>query len=509
MSRKFKRMALITLMFGLIFPLGSAQRMGGGGGGMGCGCGSTGGAIIDPPIGSSFMDLPQAVNLSATPGVVEVDLDVRRAPININGATANLMTYNGLFPGPVIRIRRGDILSVKLTNSLPRTTQTNMLGHVINRINLHTHGFHVSPEGQSDNVMYEVEPGGTYYHVYDSSMQPGGVLNFYHTHKHGLSAEQYWAGLCGPLVIEDETDVLAPYETHIMILKDITINGAEPAAHATMMDYMHGKEGQIIMVNGQVNPRLTLKAGQVQRWRILNASNARFYRLALDSHVMHLIGTDGGLLDKPYAVSELLLSPGERVDVLVKASQSSGNYRLRALPYSRMGNMGGETITLLTTTYSGQLKQSLPASVNPAAARVSMDTSQLPHRTLTLSMGQGNGYINGMDYDVQPFTIMSTVGAWEVWTIVNESGMDHPFHQHVNPAQVLAISGGDANYKNLYTTRPAWKDTVLIPKWGSATLLIPVMDFSGMAMFHCHILEHEDIGMMGMWHIMEPMGDGM
>jgi FtsP/CotA-like multicopper oxidase with cupredoxin domain len=103
------------------------------------------------------------------------------------------------------------------------------------------------------------------------------------------------------------------------------------------------------------------------------------------------------------------------------------------------------------------------------------------------------------------------VGTNEIWEIVNQSGMDHPWHQHVNDAQVIAMAGGDAaiaRYASLYTLAPAYKDTVIVPKWGSVTLRIPICDFGGMTMFHCHILEHEDIGMMGMWHLMED-GGGM
>ncbi len=101
---------------------------------------------------------------------------------------------------------------------------------------------------------------------------------------------------------------------------------------------------------------------------------------------------------------------------------------------------------------------------------------------------------------------MSRLGDVELWEIVNESGMDHPWHQHVDECQLVSASGGDsvyASYAQLYARIPAWKDVVIIPKWGSVRMLVPVMDFSGMTMFHCHILEHEDIGMMGMWHIMD------
>ncbi len=120
------------------------------------------------------------------------------------------------------------------------------------------------------------------------------------------------------------------------------------------------------------------------------------YKLSLESHNLQVIGTDGGLLDKPYPRSGVLLSPGERIDMLVKGTAKSGDYRLRALPYARMGAMNSPTITLMTVSYSGKLAQALPTAVNPAAAW--LDPNQLPianNRTLILSMGQGNGYING------------------------------------------------------------------------------------------------------------------
>lgn len=497
--------ATLALVSTLLLTAGFvyAARMGGGGCGGGCGGGS--GSVIDPPIGSLFKDPVEATNISTVPGVVEINLEAKVAPININGTIANLMTYNGFFPGPTIRIRRGDTLKVHMKNSLPYTNQTNILGYQKNIINLHTHGMHVSPEEPSDFVMYDLLPGETYDHEYDTSFQEPGALNFYHPHKHGVSAEQYWAGLAGQLVVEDETPVLSSYETHIMVLKDISLSGSQPAPHATMMDYMHGKEGNVIMVNGQVNPRLYAKNGQVQRWRILNASNARFYKLSLESHSVYIIGTDGGPLDKPYQLSEVLLSPGERVDLLVRFTKGSGNYRLRALPYSRMGMSGGQTITLLTTTYKSSVSpaQALPGAVNPYVMRLNPNAIPIAaNRVFTLSMSMNAGYINGQTFDVDPYMIMSRVGTYEIWTIVNQSGMDHPFHQHVNPALVLSVTGGDAGYASLYTSTPAWKDTVLVPKMGSVTMLVPVMDFTGMAMFHCHILEHEDIGMMGMWHLM-------
>jgi FtsP/CotA-like multicopper oxidase with cupredoxin domain len=175
-----------------------------------------------------------------------------------------------------------------------------------------------------------------------------------------------------------------------------------------------------------------------------------------------------------------------------------------------MGGMGmgtgmddAEPVTLMTVAYSGQsAKQAVPDSINPAAKR--LDPARLTiaaERQLVLGMGHGRGYINGRDFDVKPYSFTSRLGTYEIWTISNPSGMDHPFHQHVNEAQVLSITGGDPGYAALLVQAPAWKDTLLVPAGGSVRMLVPVKDFAGMAMYHCHILEHEDIGMMGVWNI--------
>lgn len=316
-----------------------------------------------------------------------------------------------------------------------------------------------------------------------------------------------WAGLSGALAIEDDVATLSGYETHILMLKDIELSGSEPAPYTSMMEYMHGKEGNTVMVNGQVNPLLTIKPGQVQRWRVVNSSTARFYKLSLENHNMYLIGTDGGLLDRPYQLTEILVSPGERIDLLVKATKSSGKYRLLSLAYDG-GINNPQTVTLMTVSYKGsKVAEAIPTSINPNAKRLMLDTSTLPAQSIVLSMHQGRGYINDQTFidHENCYTAMSQVGRYEVWEVTNQSGMDHPFHHHTNPAQVLSINGGDAKYAQLYTSIPAWKDCTIVPKWGSIKLLMPVMDYTGHAMVHCHIIEHEDIGMMAMWHITDGM----
>jgi hypothetical protein len=138
--------------------------------------------------------------------------------------------------------------------------------------------------------------------------------------------------------------------------------------------------------------------------------------------------------------------------------------------------------------------------INPAARRISADPVKTER--IVLSMGEGKGYVNGCSFsDPEVHTIHSELGSYEIWEIVNQSDMDRPFHQHVNPCQVLSMSGGDPAYASFYTRTPAWKDTVLVPRGGSARLLVPVMDYVGTALFHCAIAEHHDLGMTGVWDI--------
>ncbi|SJM90988.1 multicopper oxidase family protein [Crenothrix polyspora] len=478
-----------------------------------------GGSIttIDPPRGMAFKDPVAMANISKIPGIVEVNLEAKIAPINVNGVTAKLMTYNGTYPAPTIKVKKGDVLKVHFKNSLPNSG-VNAMGETRDLTNLHTHGLHVSPKGKSDNIMLSFKSGDTFNYEYDLSKHSGGNLNWYHPHPHGNSAEQVWGGMAGALEVADETAALAGYETHTMMLKDITLKGSAPAPYV-MADSMHGKEGNIIMVNGKVNPVLNMKPGQVQHWKIVNASNARFYKLSLASHNLQIIGTDGGLLDKPYPQSSILLSPGERIDIMVKASATKGYYKLLSSPYatddkSMMASASSsQKITLLTVNVTGKVvANKIPAKINNKAVRLTVPKGTVTRKmVLDMQMMSGMAGMGGMGdtatindiaySSTKAYTAHSKLNSYEIWEIINNSGMDHPFHQHVNPAQVISITGGDTAYTKFYTTSPAWKDTVIVPKKGRIKLLVPIKDFTGTTMFHCHILEHEEIGMAGLWDI--------
>jgi FtsP/CotA-like multicopper oxidase with cupredoxin domain len=456
--------------------------------------------IVDPPVGALFKDPLEMPNLSTTPGVVEVSLEARPALVNVNGTMARLLTYNGGYPAPTIRVKSGDKLNIHFKNSLP-AMGTNVLEYDQEVTNLHTHGLHVPPVGDADNAMLMFVSGNSFDYKFDLVAQEPGTLNFYHPFSQGTSAEQYWGGLTGALVVEDENTALAGYETHVLVLKDITLSGGAPEPYSSRGEYLAGREGDIVMVNGQVNPELSISPGQVQRWRVLNASNARFYKLGLENHPLQIIGTDSGLLDKPYSVPSLLLAPGERLDLLVKADQAPKSYRLLSLAYDRGAGSGGRQVTLMTLSYKGDVvHDALPAVINPLARR----SRAKPARTerIVLRLGRTGGFINNRTFsDRDVYTAESELGTHEAWEIMNLSGVDIPFSLQVNPFQVLSLSGGDPAYASFYTRAPAWKDTVIVPRQGSVRIIVPVMDFTGLAVFFSRILEHADLGMMGIWDI--------
>jgi len=544
--REFLRLSTLAVgggYLGLKAGKAAAGMMGGGGGGMGggrMGGGGMGGGVIDPPVGGLFADPPV---LMGTPVVDETlgeytlySVDAKEVPATVNGVSAKVLAYfdndplaelRDAFVCPTLVASPNERIRLRFRNALP-PAGTNILGHMRNVTNVHVHGLHVSPEYDAmsglpaDNVhavMLAPNDPTVVEYDYDLRYQRPGSIVLYHPHIHGTVAEQFWGGLVGAIDVGDDFPALAAYPRNLLLLKDVTISGGAPEAYTMVSEYMMGKEGNVVTVNGIVNPLLQVYPGDVRRLRILNVSTARFYRLAIEGHALHIIGADGGLLDKPYAQSEILVAPGERVDVLVKATTTAGRYRLLSLPYARHGNMTSAQITLATlevsTSAPGSVKSlpSLKRAFNPEAMRIGDDPT-LARSRFTLSMGHGRGYINGITFEIladgsiQATEHHSMVGTDEIWEVVNSSGMDHPWHQHVNDAQVLSMTGGDANlakYAQLYTRVPAWKDTIIIPKWGTVTFRIPIRDFGGMTMFHCHILEHEDIGMMGMWHI---MGDG-
>ena len=259
----------------------------------------------------------------------------------------------------------------------------------------------------------------------------------------------------------------------------------------------NGREGNVLFVNGQVMPTLSIRSGEVQRWRVINASAARVYRLALAGHPFLHVGSDGGLFERPVEVKEIVVASAERVELLVRGTGAPGNrIALETLPYDRYVPQtkpaeSGETRDLMTLQYTDEAP--VAPEIVPAFLRhvpVLREDASTASRLIVLSQG----LMNGRTMDMSRVDVRAPLGATEIWTIENLVGMDHPFHLHGFQFQVLDRNGVPEPFRS-------WKDVVNVRKHETARFIVRYDDFRGKWMFHCHILDHEDHGMMGILEI--------
>ena len=443
----------------------------------------------------------------AEEGLAEFSLEAGYGPVNVGGQAAQLFSYNGQIPGPKLEVRSGETVRIHLTNNLTEPT------------NLHYHGLHIPPTGNADNIFLKISSGEVFnYEFTIPDNHPGGTF-YYHPHLHGWVARQVFGGLGGIFVIRGAMDAIPEIEAAqevFLFLKDFSLDtsGRVPIPHH--MEQMLGREGPLVTVNGRSNPDLFIPQDGLLRLRLVNASNARFYRLALEDHPLYLIAMDGISLSEPVELRELLLTPGERADILVRGEREPGQYRLLDLPYDRgsMGMMGpgmgrgmmgprmgpggrnfsgeGTTRTLATLTYQGQVEPvPLPQQLIPVEALPAPQTVRRFSLNHGMSPGMGMAFfINGQTFNHQRIDTRVSLDTVEDWEIANTGTMDHPFHLHTNPFQV--ISRNDRAPELL-----AWKDTVVVRPGEVVRLRIRFADFLGKTVYHCHILDHEDLGMMG------------
>ncbi len=308
-----------------------------------------------------------------------------------------------------------------------------------------------------------------------------------------------------PLIIHGELDEIPEIQSaqdFLLVLQDFNLSPDGLPIEPSNMERMTGREGSLITVSGQLNPTIPIPQDGWVRLRLINASSSRFYRLQMEEHTLYKIASDGGALPQPQAMDELLLVPGERAELMIQGSRPPGAYRLLNLPYDRGGTgmMGARgngsaaaaSSTLLRLAYDGKASQlvSLPSRL------VSIDLLPPPSRIRTFTLGQGMGSmqrgmsftINGRSFDHRRIDTQVKLNDIEDWDFVNLMSMDHPMHIHTNPFQVIGPDGAPI---------PEWKDVVLVPARSRVRVRSAFRDFAGLAMYHCHILDHEDMGMMG------------
>ncbi|MGB5709291.1 MAG: multicopper oxidase family protein [Waterburya sp.] len=448
----------------------------------------------------SSQPLPQS-SANAAPvyqssdGLLELDLQASERLVNLSKTQAYLLTYNEQIPAPRLEAKPGDKVLIHFTNNLDQPT------------NIHYHGLHIPITGNADNVFLKIEPGKKLtYEFQIPPNHPSGTF-WYHPHLHGLVAEQLFGGLAGLFIVRGELDEIPEIKAakeEFIVLQDFSLDDGGRRSSLAHMSFMMGREGDLITVNGQVNPSFSIPAEGLLRLRILNASTSRFYRLMIDNHPFYQIATDGNALSEPIEVSELLLTPGQRADVLIRGDKEAGQYRLLNLPYDRgsMGMMGGSgmmgrnnrdiPIALAMVNYESPV-ESLHLPTKLASISTLPEPQTVRHFELDHGMSPSVGMaflINGEPYSKDRLHTQVKLNTVEDWEIANTGVMDHPFHIHGNAFQVISRNG-------IPESLLAWRDTVLIPRGEIVRIRIPFRDFVGKTVYHCHILDHEDLGMMG------------
>ncbi|WP_244508085.1 multicopper oxidase family protein [Mesorhizobium sp. ORS 3428] len=445
------------------------------------------------PEGEALRALPPLANEAGRrPGLFKARLMAQSATARfVADRDTSILAYNGMSPGPMIQAYEGDSVEITFANRIEREQST-----------IHWHGIPV-PADQDGNPMDPVAAGAD--RVYAFELPEGSAGSYwYHPHPHGRTAEQVYRGLAGAFVVKAKDDpVPVEYGDTVLMLTDLRLAADGSMPDSTMADLMNGRVGDHVLVNGQKNPRLKVAMGAKRRLRLYNATNARFLRLAFANAAMTVIGSDGGLLEKPVATDEILLSPAERVEVVV-AFDRPGAATLTTLDYDRgwmgAGRPADAGLTLLTVDVSetpGEAMPPLPERLRPIAPLGAPTVSRRLVLTETMAMN-ANGMemdflINGKAFDMARVDIVARAGETELWEIVNKADMDHPFHVHGTQFQVIERERGGKVAKPPYL---AWKDTVNVARGETVRLLIR-QERPGARMYHCHILEHEQLGMMG------------
>ena len=446
--------------------------------------------------GAPFRPLPL---LDATGGVLNLRATSGETRLG-DGAPTPTMGWNGTYLGPTIRMRRGTTVRAAVENGTGVP------------VSAHWHGLNVPSNADGGAPQSVIHPGA----MWNATLpvdQPA-MTGWYHTHVHGRTAPDLWAGLAGAIVLEDEaTDALGLPSTHgvddlVLILQDKRFDAEGRATYEPgMMEIMHGYVGTHVLANGQLAPLADVPTGFV-RLRLVNAATSAEHRIAFDRPTV-LIGVDQGLLPAPVAVEAVTIAPGERVEVVIDMREGgeASPTVVASTVGGGMGGMmgggmmgGGEPHPLITLRADpgrrgagrvpNRLADPLPALPEPVATRrFVLEENMGPMQHVRQLVGRGPVMaINGEPYEAGRTDFTSKRGTVERWTIVSE-GMAHPFHAHGVKFRVPDPQTPEET---------GWKDVVTVAGTRDLLVFIDAETVNDVPlMFHCHILEHEDAGMMG------------
>jgi FtsP/CotA-like multicopper oxidase with cupredoxin domain len=490
--------------------------------------------------------------ISSVDHVLTATLEIRYTDprtTSIGQCPLKLRSYNGALVGPTLRVKPGDVMRIIVKNNLPVAGPCTNSEHmtmgatsaVYNITNLHTHGLHVSPGDNpngthSDNVFVEICPGTSApYEIHIPKDHPAGTA-WYHAHVHGSTAVQVSSSMEGAIIVEgglDDVPQIKAAKDQVFVLQQISYDGNGQIENADDMFDDWERTGSRTMVNGQLVPKIVMQPGEVQRWRFIDGGLSQSLYMQVANTGLNEIATDGNALGRIDAwTTPLELEPGYRSDVLFKAPLRPGRYYLITGAVSVAKSLLYLAVPGLAAVVHEATPQETVAVIDVAGPTNDMalpTNAQLaplqPHRPITdaeltgtpqkmsfaleeadcsgpgpckpCPQGKECDYqymVDWYTYPKGPTRILKLNKASQ-WTLAVDStsaGAAHPFHVHVNPFEMVRQGPNGAD-------ETVWKDTLMVREGSPLKYRVirsRYTDFTGAFVLHCHILPHEDAGMM-------------
>lgn len=393
----------------------------------------------------------------------------------LEGKKTKTLGYNGNFLGPVLRVRDGQKVTINTENKLNTDTS------------FHWHGLKI-PSDVDGGPHQPVKPNET--KKIDFTVDQEASTLWFHPHPDGKTAKQVYDGLAGVLLVEDENsdklDIPKIYGKNDIpvIVQDRFLDDSNQFNYEADRNE-DGTQGDTLLVNGTINPYINVSDGSV-RLRLLNGSNARNYEFTLDDgSEFKQIASDGGFLANPVSLKKVLLTPGERAEIVVTTEQYKKGDVLKLMD-------GDATILSLRISKDNVKATKLPTQLNKT---VNVEKSELSDQKITLKGMSHMVSIDGKTFDMDRIDLEKKKDEKEIWEIYNApdmmGGMIHPFHIHGVQFRILSRNG-----KNPAENELGWKDTVALNPDETVKLEVQFQN-TGIFMYHCHNLEHEENGMMG------------
>jgi len=465
---------------------GSSDSGGGNTGGGNVGSGSAG-HPGNPNPAPGELAIPPLLDPASGGGAKHFNLSIQEGSMEFfPGISTRTYGISANYLGPTLLLRRGEQVAISYTNNLGEATT------------MHGHGMHL-PAAMDGGPHQVIMPGSTWTASYTVNQK--ACTNWYHPHLMGKTAEQVFMGLAGMIIIEDNEsgNIGLPNRYAVddipLVVQDKVFDSNRQIRYApSRRDITNGYMGDTFLVNGVIQPYFNAEA-KALRLRILNGSNARVYTFGFnDGRAFHQVATDNSFLPAPVALTAVRLSPGERAEIVVDLSADfGGNTILRDLA------SGANLMTINVN------KESSGGGAVPPALTNSLEIPSMANavrtRSFVLGMRMMRMTINGKSMDLNRIDEQVPLGDLEIWEISNSMGVNHNFHIHGTHFYVMERDGSSANVP---ANERGYKDVVFLPPNSSVKLLVKMTDYrdpNSPFMYHCHVLEHEDDGMMGQFTV--------